>query len=128
MQRKPSSPALLSLISHHPKNPNWRGTNERTRRSPAAARGTARAEIPLRQAQQGGAIDPQYIDDQRVLVRQSGGRMRPFDLAAGVSVHLGDHVALQNSYRSKALTCAYVPVMITADLGPASVPQPVPQK
>jgi hypothetical protein len=119
----PSAPIACTL--HQPAAPSPMGHGTAIGfQDPAAAR----AEIPLRQAQQGGAIDPQYIDDQRVLVRQSGGRMRPFDLAAGVSVHLGDHVALQNSYRSKALTCAYVPVMITADLGPASVPQPVPQK
>jgi len=79
----------------------------------------ARADIPLREAQQGGAIDPQYLGDLRAMVTQREKAPRPYDVPAGMTVRIGDRVALQNSYRSKT-PCAYVPVQITADLGPAS--------
>jgi hypothetical protein len=86
----------------------------------------AHAEIAQREARLGGAIDPHYVGDLRALVSLTNGRLRTFDVAPGMKVHIGDRVALQDSYRNMKLPCSYVPILITADLGPAS--QPAPQK
>ena len=75
----------------------------------------ARAGIAQREAQRGGAIDPHYLDDLRVMVRQDNGRMDTFDVPADTTVHVGGRVRLQGSYRSDAAACAYVPHMAIPD-------------
>ena len=72
----------------------------------------ARAHIPLREAQRGGAIDPPYLNDLRAMVRQDDGIVDTFDVQAGMTVHVGDRVRLQGSYRSTASTCSYIQHMI----------------
>jgi hypothetical protein len=75
----------------------------------------ARAEITRREAQRGGAIDPRYLDDLRVIVRQDNGRMDTFDVPTGTTAHVGGRVRLEGSYRSDAAACAYVPHMAIPD-------------
>jgi hypothetical protein len=72
----------------------------------------ARADIPLREARRGGAIDPRYLGDLRAVVQQDGGLVDVFDVPAGMAVHVGDRVRLQGSYRSTASTCSYIPILI----------------
>jgi hypothetical protein len=72
----------------------------------------ARAHVPLREAQRGGAIDPRYLNDLRAVVQQDNGIVDVFDVSAGMTVHVGDRVKLQGSYRSTASTCSYIPHMI----------------
>jgi hypothetical protein len=79
----------------------------------------ARAGIPGREAQRGGPIDPGYLDDSRVVVRQDNGFIDKFDVPSGVSVHVGQRVKLQSSYRSTATPCSYVPHLIFPDDGPS---------
>jgi hypothetical protein len=79
----------------------------------------SRAGIPGREAQRGGAIDPGYRNDVRVVVRQDDGFIDKFDVPAGVTVHVGDRVKLQGSYRSTASACSYIPHLIFPDDGPA---------
>ena len=79
----------------------------------------SRAGIPGREAQRGGAIDPGYRNDVRVVVRQDDGFIDKFDVPAGVTVHVGDRVKLQSSYRSTASACSYIPHLIVPDNGPA---------
>ena len=87
----------------------------------------ALADIPRREALQGGAIDPAYVNDLRATVRQDGGRVQGFDVPQGMNVQVGDRVTLQNSYRNQNLPCSYVPILIVADSGPASPPVQAPQ-
>ena len=75
----------------------------------------ARAGIAQREVVRGGAIDPHYLDDPRVMVRQDNGRMDTFDVPAGTAAHVGGRVRLQGSYRSDAAACAYVPHMAIPD-------------
>ena len=75
----------------------------------------ARAGIAQREAVRGGVIDPHYLDDPRVMVRQDNGRMDTFDVPAGTTAHVGGRVRLQGSYRSDAAACAYVPHMAIPD-------------
>lgn len=84
----------------------------------------AHDDIPRREARQGGAIDPHYLDDQRAMVRQDDGRVQAFDVPKGMPVHVGDRVSLQNSYQNVELPCSYVPILITADSGPAAQAAP----
>jgi hypothetical protein len=76
----------------------------------------ARADIPRREARLGGAIDPRYLDDPRVVVRQDDGRVQAFDVPQGLTVKVGSRVMLHGSYRSTVAPCAYVPILVTADL------------
>jgi len=73
-------------------------------------------------------MNEERTNDRRALVSQPDGRLRTFDVPPGVKIRVGDRVALQNSYRNEKLSCSYVPILITADLGPAPVPPPAPQK
>jgi hypothetical protein len=82
-------------------------------------RANARAGIAGREAQRGGAIDPGYVNDQRAYVRQDDGLVDVFDIPAGVTLHVGDRVRLQGSYRNAALACSYVPHLIFPDDGPS---------
>jgi hypothetical protein len=75
----------------------------------------ARAGIAQREAVRGGAIDPHYLDDLRVMVREDSGLIDTFDVPAGTTVHVGGRVRLQGSYRSDAAACAYVPHMAIPD-------------
>jgi hypothetical protein len=72
----------------------------------------ARADIAPREARRGGAIDPRYLGDLRAVVRQDNGIVDIFDVPAGMTVHAGDRVKLQDSYRSKASACSYIPILI----------------
>jgi hypothetical protein len=78
----------------------------------------SRADVARREARLGGAIDPHYLGDLRAVVRQDGGRVQAFDVPRGMAVHVGDHVTLQNSYRSADQACSYIPILVTADSGP----------
>ena len=77
---------------------------------------TARADIPRREARLGGAIDPRYRDDPRVVVRQDDGRVQAFDVPQGTRVNVGNRVLLHGSYRSPSSPCSYVPILISVDL------------
>jgi hypothetical protein len=79
----------------------------------------SRAGIAAREAQRGGAIDPRYLNDLRVTVRQDDGIVDNFDVSAGMTVHVGDRVRLQGSYRSKASACSYIPHMVIPNDVPA---------
>ena len=80
--------------------------------TPAAAR----ADIPRREFRLGGVIDPRYLDDPRVVVRQDDGRIQAFDVPQGTTVKMGDRVMLHGSYRSPSSPCSYVPILISVDL------------
>lgn len=80
----------------------------------------ARANIPGREAQRGGPIDPRYLNDLRVLVKQDDGILDKFDIPPGMTVHAGDRVRLQGSYRSAVSACAYIPHMAVPDDAPAA--------
>lgn len=79
----------------------------------------ARAGIPAREAQRGGAIDPHYLADLRVLVKQDDGIVDYFDVPEGVTAHVGDRVRLQGSYRSPTSTCSYIPHLAIPNDAPA---------
>lgn len=79
----------------------------------------ARAGIPSREAQRGGAIDPHYLGDLRVVVKQDNGLVDLFDIPEGVTVHVGDRVRLQGSYRSPASACSYIPHLAIPNDAPA---------
>ena len=70
-----------------------------------------RANIHMRETQRGGAIDPRYLNDLRVAVRQDNGIVDYFDVPPGMTAHVGDRVKLQGSYRSAASACSYIPHM-----------------
>jgi hypothetical protein len=78
----------------------------------------ARAHIPAREAQRGGAIDPRYRDDLRAMVKQDNGIIDTFDVPSGMTVHAGDRVRLQGSYRSTASACSYIPHQAVPNDGP----------
>jgi len=80
----------------------------------------ARANIPAREAQRGGAIDPRYLNDLRVTVRQDNGIVDNFDVPEGMTARVGDRVRLQGSYRSAASTCSYIPHMAIPNDAPAA--------
>ena len=80
----------------------------------------ARANIPRREAQRGGVIDSRYLDDLRAVVRQDNGIVDTFDVSRGMTVHAGDRVKLQGSYRSTAFACSYIPQMVIPNDVPAA--------
>ena len=85
----------------------------------------AEADIPRREARLGGVIDPSYLHDGRAVVRQDSGRTQTFDVLPGMNVQVGDRVSMQNSYRSTAAPCAYVPILIIGDARPVQTLAPV---
>jgi hypothetical protein len=80
----------------------------------------ARAHIAAREAQRGGAIDPRYLNDLRAVVKQDNGIIDTFDVPSGMTVHVGDRVRLQGSYRSTASVCSYIPHMAIPNDAPAA--------
>jgi hypothetical protein len=80
----------------------------------------ARANLPYREAQRGGPIDPRYLNDLRAAVRQDNGIVDNFDVPPGMTAHVGDRVKLQGSYRSAASACSYIPHMAIPDDAPAA--------
>lgn len=82
-------------------------------------RAMSMARIQFTQAQTHGQIDPNYIDNQRVIVRLGSGELRVFLVPKTMQVHPGDRVTFQGIYRNMNLPCNYVPNLITADAGPA---------
>jgi hypothetical protein len=82
-------------------------------------RATSLARIQKTEANAGGKIDPDYVDNQRVTVRMGNGRYQVFLVPKSMQVHTGDRVTVQDGYRNLNLPCNYVPNLITADLGPA---------
>jgi hypothetical protein len=86
------------------------------------------ADIPRREARLGGSIDPDYVHDLRAVVRQDDGRIQAFDVPRGMTVQVGDRITLQDSYRSTALPCSYIPILITANLGPPATPTQAPHE
>ena len=80
----------------------------------------ARADIPRREARRGGVIDPRYLNDQRVVVRQDNGTIDIYDVPADVTAHVGDRVKLQGSYRSTASTCSYIPILAIPNDAPGA--------
>jgi hypothetical protein len=109
------TPAACAL--REPDAPRPRGHGTILRIQEAAM---ARANIPKREAQRGGAIDRRYRDDVRAVVRQDNGVVDTFDVPAGITVHVGDRVKLQGSYRSTAFACSYIPHMAVPDDAPAA--------
>jgi hypothetical protein len=85
-------------------------------------RETAQALIGRTQAQAGGKIDPDYVDNLRVAVRMDDGGRATVLVPKAMVVQVGDRVAVESSYRSAKLPCNYVPNLVTADLGPSSAP------
>jgi plastocyanin len=81
-------------------------------------RAMSMARIQFTQAQTHGQIDPDYIDNQRVIVRLGSGELRVFLVPKTMQVHPGDRVTFQGIYRNMNLPCNYVPNLITADTGP----------
>ena len=114
-QTEPQTRPACAL--HEPGAPRPRGLGTIIGIQDAAV---ARAHIPLREAQRGGAIDPRYLDDLRAVVRQDNGIVDTFDVSAGMTVHVGDRVRLQGSYRSTASTCSYIPHMAIPNDAPAA--------
>jgi hypothetical protein len=90
------------------------------------SRAVSQARIPLTQQQLGGKIDPDYVDNQRVLVRMDNGRAISLLAPKALAVRIGDRVTAQGLYRNAALACNYIPNIITADLGPAPRPGAAP--
>lgn len=90
------------------------------------SRAASQARIKVTEAHAGGQIDPAYINNQRVIVHLPNGKGQVLLLPAGMSVSIGDRVALQGGYRNMNLPCNYVPNLITADLGPATPATPGP--
>lgn len=85
------------------------------------------ARIQLTEANVGGTIDPDYVENQRVTVRRNNGQVGVFIVPKGMSVQVGDRVTLQNGYRNTALPCNYKPVQIASDIGPPPTPVQAPQ-
>src|ERR1700727_3766625 len=79
-QTQPAEPACAL---REPQAPHDRGHGTIVGIEDAAR---ARAGIAQREAQRGGAIDPHYLDDLRVMVRQDNGLMDTFDVPAGTTV------------------------------------------
>jgi hypothetical protein len=79
-----------------------------------------RASIRVREAQRGGAIDQRYVNDLRAVVKQDNGVIDTFDVPAGMTVHAGERVKLQGSYRSTESACSYIPHLAIPDDAPAA--------
>ncbi len=82
-------------------------------------RATSLARIRRNQVGFGGDIDPAYVNNQRVYVHMDGGGFLVLLAPEGMVIHPGDRVSAQTTYRNPKLPCAYVPNLITADLGPS---------
>ncbi len=80
----------------------------------------ASANIPGREARRGGAIDLRYRNDLRAVVKQDNGIIDTFDVPSGATVHVGNRVRLQGSYRSTSYTCSYIPQMAIPNDAPAA--------
>ena len=96
-------------------------------------RATAQALIERTQAQAGGKIDPDYVDNLRVAVRMDDGSRATVLVPKAMAVRVGDRVTVESSYRNAQLPCNYIPNLVTADLGPApaqisSAPSSVPSQ
>jgi hypothetical protein len=61
-----------------------------------------------------GEIDPAYIYNQRIIVQLDNGQTRALILPEEMQVHAGDRVQAQETYRSPALPCNYVPNLIVS--------------
>ena len=85
-------------------------------------RATAQALIGRTQAQAGGKIDPDYVDNLRVAVTMDDGGRATVLVPKAMAVRVGDRVAVQSAYRSAQRPCNYVPNLVTADLGPSPAP------
>ncbi len=85
------------------------------------------ARIQFTEANSGGRIDPDYVENQRVTVRRENGQVGVFIVPKGMSVQIGDRVLLQNGYRNMTLPCNYVPVQVASDIGPAPAPPEAPR-
>jgi hypothetical protein len=93
------------------------------------SRAISLARIPVAQQQFGGKIDPDYVDNQRVLVRLDTGKMIVYLQPRTLALRIGDRVSVQSDHRNPALPCNYIPNLITADLGPGpslTPPLPIP--
>ena len=114
-QPETQTPPACAL--HEPDGPRPRGLGIIIGIQDAAV---ARAHIAAREAQRGGAIDPRYLNDLRAVVKQDNGIVDIFDVPSGMTVHAGDRVKLQGSYRSTAFTCSYIPHMAIPNDAPAA--------
>jgi hypothetical protein len=85
------------------------------------------ARIRVTEANVRGLIDPDYIENQRVIVRSGSGQEGVFIVPKGMSVQIGDRVILQDGYRNFALPCNYIPVQIASDIGPPPKPTSPPK-
>jgi predicted aspartyl protease len=88
-------------------------------------RTTALALIETTQRKNGGLIDPDYVDNQRVNVMLGNGTVRLVLSPKTMQVHIGDTVNWQEGYRNPNLRCNYVPALITSDLGAQATAPPV---
>jgi len=109
-QTETQMPPVCALQEHDGPRPRGHGTIIRIQDVAAS-----RAGIAAREAQRGGAIDSRYLTDLRVTVRQDNGIIDNFDVAPGMTVHIGDRVRLQGSYRSTLSPCSYIPHMVVPD-------------
>jgi len=82
-------------------------------------RATSLARTKRNEAELGGKIDPDFIDNQRVNVRLSSGSYHIFIVPRTMAVRLGDAVAVQSLYKNVNRACEYIPPLVTSDLGPA---------
>lgn len=80
---------------------------------------TSLARIKHNEAEVGGQIDPDFIDNQRVNVRLGDGSYHIFIVPKSLAVRLGDAVATQSLYKNVNRTCQYIPPLVTSDFGPA---------
>jgi hypothetical protein len=116
-QTETQAPPAAVCALREPEGPRPRGLGTVIGLQDPAA---ARANIPAREAQRGGAIDPRYLNDLRAVVKQDNGIVDIFDVPSGMTVHAGDRVKLQGSYRSTAFTCSYIPHMAIPNDAPAA--------
>jgi hypothetical protein len=86
---------------------------------------TSLARIPLSQAELGGQIDPDYVDNLRVGVHLDSGQNQIFVVPRDMVVRVGDRVTLQGPHRNTALACNFFPPLVTSDLGPAAKSAPL---
>lgn len=79
----------------------------------------------------GGPVNPAYVDDVRLLIHPEGapqGMTRGTMVPAGLLVAVGDRITFDTAYHDLSQPCAWVPTLVTGDLGPAAqkaVPEPV---
>jgi hypothetical protein len=83
-------------------------------------RATSLVRTKHNEAELGGKIDPDYLDNQRVSVKLSNGSYRIFIMPKTLTVRLGDTVVVQSLYKNVNRACEYIPPLVTSDLGPAS--------